>query len=440
MVSRRKFLGTGLKAGVGASLWLRLNRMQALAQTGGSYKAIVCIGLQGGNDGNNMLVPYVGAEYAQYAALRGNLALAQGGLNPLNNGVYQYPLAVHPAMPNVARLFNAGQASFVANVGPMKQPMTKAQIQQDATLLPYGLLNHVASLAEWESASTGNQPATGWGGRIADALQGQSGTLPMVLDAGPASIFTVGNAVQGITVQGGTVNSAPIPLSLQNAAQGLSMQDVSSKNALVAQSAKLHAAALQQQAAIAQARAAGSSLRTQFPTSGIGAELAAVAQLINGRSVVGASRQIFYLAQGGYDTHDAQLGLHNTNLGALDAGLGAFMAAMAEIGMTNQVLVCTHSDFNRSMAANSTGGSDHAWGNHQMLLGGGINGGRIIGTLPELALGGAHDLGTLGTWIPTLSVTQMAAAVGGWIGLSPGQLAGVFPDLANFSQGAISLA
>lgn len=439
MVSRRGFLGNGLRAGVGAGLWLRLNRMQALAQAGSGYKAVVCIGLEGGNDGNNMLVPYLGAQYAEYAALRGNLALAQASLHPLTNNVYSYPLAVHPAMPNIARLFNSGKASFVANIGPMKQPMTKAQIQQNPALLPYGLLNHEASMAGWESASTGNAPATGWGGRIADALQGQSGSLPMVLDAGAASIFTVGNKVQGITVQGGAVSVAPIPLGLQNAALQLSVMDSSSKNALVAQAAQLRAAAWQQQAVIVKAQAAGSGLKTQFPASGIGGELGAVARLIHGRSVIGASRQIFYLTQGGFDTHQNQLGDQNTNLGALDAGISAFMAAMGEVGMTNQVLVCTHSDFNRSMAINSTGGTDHAWGNHQMILGGGINGGKIIGTLPELALGGAHDFNGFGTWIPTLSVTQMAAAVGSWLGLSGGQLAGVFPDLANFGQGAISL-
>ena len=440
MISRRNFLGNGSKAAVGASLWLRLNRMQAFAQSGGGYKAVVCIGLEGGNDGNNMLVPYLGVQYAEYAALRGNLALQQASLHPLANGAYSYPVAVHPAMPNVARLFNSGQASFVANVGPLRQPVTKAQLLQDPTLAPYGLLNHLASMAEWESATTVDQPVTGWGGRIADALQGQSGSLPMVLDAGTASIFTVGNAVQGITVQGGTVSVSPIPLALQNAALQLSTQDTASKNALIAQAAKLHALSWQQQATIAQAQSVGNTFQTQFPTTNLGGELGAVAKLINGRSVVGATRQIFYLTQGNHDTHENQLQQQSTNLGDLDASLGAFMQAMGEIGMTNQVLVCTHSDFNRSMQANSTGGSDHAWGNHQMILGGGIRGGKILGTLPELALGGSQDLNGVGTWIPTLSVTQMTAAVGGWIGLSASQLAGVFPDLANFSQGAISLS
>ena len=439
MLSRRRFLANSLKTGALLPLWLRFNQMQVLAQSTSAYKAIVCITLQGGNDGNNMLVPSSGVQYNEYSLLRTALALPQPWIIPLASN-YSYPLGVHPAMPNVARLFNAGLASFVANVGPMKQPMTKDQIQADQTLLPESLLSHTSGQAQWESATTVASPTTGWGGRIADNLSGSSGSLPMVLDAGPASIFTVGNNVQGITVQGGTAALSPLPVSLQNAALQLSLADSSSANHLVAQAAQLHALSWQQQAIINQAQATGSTFKTQFPNVGIGAELAAVAQLINGRSVVGASRQIFYLAQGNHDTHENQGQIQSTNLAALDAGLGAFAAAMQEIGMLNQVLVCTHSDFNRSMTCNSTGGSDHAWGNNQIILGGGIAGGKIIGTLPELALGGSHDLNGIGTWIPTLSVTQMAAAVGSWIGLTSSQLNTVFPDLANFPSGPISFA
>jgi len=63
----------------------------------------------------------------------------------------------------------------------------------------------------------------------------------------------------------------------------------------------------------------------------------------------------------------------------------------------------------------------------------------MIGTMPDLDLGGSSDFTGLGTWIPTLSVTQMTAAIGAWMGLSNSQLASVFPDLANFPTGAISL-
>ncbi len=64
------------------------------------------------------------------------------------------------------------------------------------------------------------------------------------------------------------------------------------------------------------------------------------------------------------------------------------MDALDDMGMTNSVMICTHSDFNRTMQSNINLGSDHAWGNHQIILGGGIAGGRILGDFPDLELGG----------------------------------------------------
>jgi uncharacterized protein (DUF1501 family) len=226
---------------------------------------------------------------------------------------------------------------------------------------------------------------------------------------------------------------------MQNAIMAIAAADAQSPNAIVSQAAQLRIQAVNQQALIVQAQTSGASLSTVFPTSPFGQSMKAIAGIINGRSVIGASRQIFYAQQGSYDTHGSQLSIHAGLLSDLDSSLGAFMSALDEMGLSNQVLVCTHSDFNRTITANVAGGSDHAWGNHQIVLGGGIRGGQIIGTYPDLDLGGGMDLNGYGTWVPTLSVTQMAAGIGTWMGLNPAQLASVFPDLGNFSGGAIGL-
>jgi uncharacterized protein (DUF1501 family) len=163
------------------------------------------------------------------------------------------------------------------------------------------------------------------------------------------------------------------------------------------------------------------------------------AQTIKGRSVLGASRQIFYTQQDGYDTHANQVGLQANYLTELDGGISAFMSALQEMGLQNQVLVCTHADFGRTMQSNSLAGSDHAWGNHQMVVGGGIRGGQILGTMPDLELGGSSDLYSQGVWIPTTSVTQMTAGIGNWMGLSKSQLATAFPALGAFNNQALQL-
>ncbi len=443
MINRRTFLSRVSKAsfaGASAPLWLNLLSSQAFAQAAGSYKAVVLVSLPGGNDGNNTLIPVDAAEYNEYMTIRGNtLAISQGTLLPLAGTSDGKSYAVHPSLKNVSSLYNQKRASFVANIGPMRTPATKAQILADSTLLPEALLSHPQQLAQWESATTSAAPVTGWGGRMADLLSTQSGSLPALLDAGPSSIFTVGRAVQGIAVQADGGDLVALPTGMDAAVLAIAQAESQSPNAIIAQAAQLRVLSAKQQVVLRQAQAAGSGLHTVFPTSGFGNVLKTIAQVMAGRSIVGAARQIFYCTQGGYDTHQNQWGAHAAQLADLDAGLGAFMAALDELGLTNQVLICTHSDFNRTMQANSTQGTDHAWGNHQILLGGGIHGGQVLGTMPVLELGGSSDLGTLGTWIPTTSVTQMTAGVGGWMGLNATQLASVFPDLANFPTGALAI-
>ena len=442
ITSRRNFLNYASKIGLAsasAPLWLNLESARAFAQSSGSYKAIVLVSLPGGNDGNNTLIPMDAAEYNQYRSLRPAIAVNQGDVNLLSGTANGKTYGLHPALKNVAALYNQKKAAFVANVGPSPVIATKAQLLANPALLPASLLSHPTGLAQWESATSGPNPDTGWGGRLGDIIASQSGALPPVLDAGPSSVFTVGRSVQGIAVQANGEDLIALPSGIDNAILSIAQSDISSKNSLIAQAATLRLAAQKQQVLLNQAQAAGANISTQFPNSGFGNVMKTIAQVINGRSVVGASRQIFYCTQGAYDTHEQQWQFQNAYLSDLDAGLSAFMTALAEIGLADQVLICTHSDFNRTMQSNSTNGTDHAWGNHQMIVGGGIKGGRIFGTMPELELGGSSDLTGQGIWIPTTSVTQMTAGIGSWMGLNASQLSTVFPELGGFPGGPISL-
>jgi uncharacterized protein (DUF1501 family) len=442
MLSRRHFTrlaGRFGAAALTAPLWQDFICAKAFANVSNGYRAVILITLEGGNDGNNMLVPLDSGTYAQYAALRTALAIPQGSLNILSSKAGAPSFGLHPALTNIARLYNSGDAAIVANVGPLATPLTKAQILSNPALAPEALLSHPAGVNQWESASAQALPSTGWGGRIADLLVSQSGSLPPLFDSGGQSIFTVGRSVQAISISGVGGKTSALPMGIQDAMLAIATNDSLAPNKLVAAAAALRVKSEQQSALIAQAQASGSPLMTSFPGTGFGQAMSAVASLINGRSVIGASRQIFYAQQGEYDTHSSQLGEHNSLLSELDQGLAAMMLALEEMGLSNQVLVCTHSDFNRTILSNTVAGSDHAWGNHQLILGGGISGGRIIGTFPDLDLGGSMDLNGYGTWIPTLSVSQMAGGIGSWMGLTPTQVSAVFPDLINFPTGPINL-
>jgi uncharacterized protein (DUF1501 family) len=109
------------------------------------------------------------------------------------------------------------------------------------------------------------------------------------------------------------------------------------------------------------------------------------------------------------------------------------------IGMADKVTLFTQSDFGRTFTPNSSNGTDHAWGNEQLVMGGAVRGAATYGRYPELALGGPDDVGVdpwelQGRWIPSTSVDQYAATLLRWWGLADTQLDAALPNLRNFGS------
>jgi uncharacterized protein (DUF1501 family) len=168
-----------------------------------------------------------------------------------------------------------------------------------------------------------------------------------------------------------------------------------------------------------------------FPTSSLGSQLREVARLIRVRSQLGPGRQVFFCSIGGFDTHTSQLGAHAGLLRDLSQSLSAFAYATLELGVAGSVTTFTQSEFNRTTQTNGTG-TDHAWGSHQIVVGGAVQGG-IYGAMPDFVLGGDQDTSSRGVWIPTIGSVQFGATLGRWFGATPGELAWAFPNLANFA-------
>ena len=80
----------------------------------------------------------------------------------------------------------------------------------------------------------------------------------------------------------------------------------------------------------------------------------------------------------------------------------------------------------------SGAGTDHAWGNHQIVIGDAVKGGDFFGKYPTLALGGPDDAEQRGRWIPTASVEQYAATLASWYGVSGADIPLVFPNIGRF--------
>ncbi len=158
--SRRSFLATASLAAAGNALGFRpFGMLNALAQTTTDYKALVCIFMFGGNDANNMLIPFDTKGYQNYSTVRGGLALPQNTLLPL---APQPNFALHPSMPEVQSLFNSGNAAFLANVGTLLSPTTRAQYQAKQVAQPNNLFSHPDQQLEWQNQIQ-NSGGTGWG-------------------------------------------------------------------------------------------------------------------------------------------------------------------------------------------------------------------------------------------------------------------------------------
>jgi hypothetical protein len=184
--------------------------------------------------------------------------------------------------------------------------------------------------------------------------------------------------------------------------------------------------------AVNAAVAGSSSLGVTFANTDIGTQLAQVAKLIQVRAALGATRQIFFCSQGGYDTHSNQLPLQVTLYTNLAAALAAFDQAMGVLSVENNVTTFTESDFSRTFQPNGNAGSDHGWGSHALVMGGAVNGGNLYGAFPTLALSGPDDSGTRGTWVPSTSQDQYGGALAKWFGLAQADLDYVFPNLHSF--------
>ncbi|MEO8344952.1 MAG: DUF1501 domain-containing protein [Betaproteobacteria bacterium] len=448
--SRRGFLRQAAALSAVSSLGLasRLDFLSAIgaanAQASSDYKALVCVFMFGGNDGNNTIIPLDTAGYGQYATVRpasSGIQIAQSSLlpvQPVNTGTL---LGLHPALVQTQSLFSQNKAAILANVGTLSAPTS--QSQYNAGQRPLSLYSHSDQQAQWQSSISNAAAGTGWGGRLADSMAPfNAGTgFPVITSLDGNVLFTTGATSVPLTVPvtgsfalagfNGTAASNARLAALQQ------LQATDKVNLFAASANAIGTQALQLSATVNPILAnTNSTIAPLFAglSTNTSKQFFQVTKLIESRALTGAKRQIFFVQLGSFDTHNDQINRQQNLLAELDSALKAFYDATVALGVGSQVTTFTLSDFGRTLQPASGGGSDHAWGSHHFIVGGAVNGGRLYGQYPQLVLGGPSDAEKEGRWIPTTAVDQYGATLAKWFGVAPAQLATVFPNLGYFAS------
>jgi uncharacterized protein (DUF1501 family) len=480
--NRREFLiksGSALSMTALATQMRHFGLISAMAQNAdgetknsavpNDYRALVCIFLVGGNDGNNTVIPLHSdanlSNFAEYSALRNpqGLALTQNvplafAVPRMGNLAYGF----HPAFGvgntnnGIYELWTQNKLAVVANVGTLVKPTTKAQMYDFSHPKPYNMYSHSDQAAQYQSGRSDRQVSTGWGGRLSDkrmAADNPSSLVPMITSIAGAQLFTVGQTTLPLALA-----AAPIGLNEILKPQGYdeaadSQAQLAALNSLRTQ--ELNSELIRAASHVTdQAITVNDSVQTfqeitaPFPESNIGNQLKQVARLIKKRGDLNVNRQIFFCQINGFDTHNLQVSNQSSLLSQMSQAMRAFYDEMVVQGLGDKVTQFTMSDFSRTMNPAGAGagvGSDHAWGNHHFIVGGGITASDFYGInttngtpYPTLTIDGPDDAdtgtGARGRWIPTASVEQYAATLARWFGLPEANMIDVFPGINNFSN------
>lgn len=441
-LNRRDFLRTsGAAALFAATPGLAYSQVVGGGGSFTDYRALVCVFMFGGNDSYNMLVPRSLAEYNAYSASRNNLAVPQEQLLAITTpGQGSVEFGLHPSMGGIKNLFDSGNAAFVTNVGPLVEPTTKEQFLNRSTTVPPQLFSHNDQQDQWSSLRGATTSNTGWAGRMADLIRTGVSEQQMATNASlfGANLFQAADeTVAYVMGPAGPLQFEGFSLDPQSI---LFEQREAFRRIIGAQYETVYErgfAAIQQRAidaadTITAAIAFPPPLNAVFPQSQLGTQLATVARLIAVRDQLQMKRQVFFVATGGFDSHDDQNQNQPGLLGGISDAIGAFHAATVELGIADSVTTFTQSDFGRTLTSNGDG-SDHAWGGNQIVVGGAVAGGALYGSYPTLEIGGPEDVGG-GRMIPSTSADQYAATLANWFGIADADLDIVAPNLSNFAQ------
>lgn len=403
-LSRRRFLqlvGAGAAAGAfgGTVLDIVGEASEAWAGTpvGPTDGILVLVGLFGGSDGLNVVVPYADSNYYTQ---HGSLAVPAASVLKIDTRV-----GLNPNLAYVKSLYDKGEVAVVQGVG-----------------YPNPDLSHFTSMALWMAGKLDSYtPSTGWIGRWLDGLSTDELMRAATIGSG-LPLHLLGRNRRGVSVPpwgagfgGGT------------GVQENWMYDAIRKYATTsaARGAWHDMAAATTRNVLDVSRDAAPAFARTLPTGDLEKKLTIAARLINadvGLRVVDAGYD-------GYDTHAGQPTAFTNLLVDLDRAIKAFFTTLDD-RFRSRVTIMTYSEFGRTSWSNDSAGTDHGTSNNHFVIGRGVKGG-LYGAQPSLAGLGRWDRMPFGVDFRSM----YASVLDGWMGGgSSTVLGGTFSNLGLFKQ------
>lgn len=316
---------------------------------------VVCIFQRGAADGLNSVVPYGDSNYY---LKRPRIAVPKPGSTDgaINlNGFF----GLHPSLAPLKSLYDTGELAIVHAAG-----------------VPHGTRSHAEAQRRTESGvATSQTPGTGWIGRYLSSTFSSSDRPLRAIAVGSVVPLTMTGAPEPQTITSmtdfglGSFNGTTYQTTLgalyapDRPWSGIAQSALAAMNEIIA---------LKPTTYVPENSAA-------YPTTDLGPKLSLAAQLIKAN----LGTQVICVDSGGWDHHE---NLPANLAASLDVLAKSLVAFRTDLGtQMSRVTVVVMTEFGRRVADNASNGTDHGTAGCLYLLGGGVNGGQVVGRWPGLA-------------------------------------------------------
>ena len=419
---------------MGQSLGLLNTLASANSASLNDYKTLVMVFLTGGMDSLGLIIPTEASAYSKYRDLRQQLAIPTEELLDFDYDGY----AVPSFMQNMVNLYQQEKLAWVSNVGPLREPSTKAMIENNAKTMPLFIGSHNSQQVLWQSGSTNPSAREGWGARMLELMNLSPTPITSNISLDRTQLFTTTLNMQTFAINPFEVENIPRLSEPSNEREAFyRLQNLTRSGLLDLELTHRNLSTLENNELLMNVLGDIPEAGALYPSvEGYSAmsfqqQLKMAARMIEAAPALGQHRQVIMVQMHGFDTHDNQDRDLPKLVNAMFANLEAFQQDLEARGLDERVVTFNQSDFGRTPTINANG-TDHGWGGHYFMMGTPVKGGKVIGEIPEFGVETEKMLYNLS--IPDFSVEQYAANIAKWFGLSASEINEVFPNYARFDD------